>query len=249
MRLVLVGRIGGEPVKVYEAHSSSHAEFLAALTDSEIGTGFPAVLGRADRFLVCAWAAGKSAEEGRIGRDAIARIATFQAALHGADTSLLPASDFDYWRDIIAPRFIRASELAGCASLADEAIKLVEGWRSSEPATINHPDLTLSNIIWDDQDRLVSIDNELIYVAPGAFMDVANTLSSLPAAHRSFYYDCYRAADGARPLPDPRVIDAFWLARRAGSLFVAGRIGALQEVFSAFRAGRHDAALEVIRSG
>lgn len=232
-RLVLAGDADGGPVKIYETASIGHARFVAAA--AEIGASclrFPEVLARSGPFLVCRWVEGAPLSRRGATREGLQRLAQLQANLHAVDSAGLPDSDFDYWRDIIAPRFQRAAALVGNERIALQATELVDGWRAGAAETLNHPDLSLDNVILSNSSQLVPIDNELLYRGPGAFMDLLNTTNSLPADQQSLYLRAYLASPGARPLPDPEVFRAFWLARRAGTLFVAGDVRRLASVFA-----------------
>lgn len=231
-RLVLRGDADGRPVKIYEAASAAHADFIERVSHRGADTlRFPEVFARSGRFLVCSWMEGEPLSGGRIGTDTLQKLVELQSSLHALDIGPAHESGFDYWRDVIAPRFRRAADLMSETPAAERAIAVVDEWRAATAPTINHPDLSLDNVIQTTAGNHVPIDNELLYRGPGAFMDILNTMNSLPKRHRAAYLDAYEQTAGARALPEAEVAKAFWLARRAGSFFVAGQLAQLTEAF------------------
>jgi hypothetical protein len=238
-RLVLAGRTDSGPVKIYEAATAEHAEFIRDA--SRLGCDdlrFPAVLATAGRFVISEWAAGRPLSTRSLDAHSLESLARLQIAIHQLPTAPLPPVSFDYWEDFLVPRFMRSAALLGHESAAEAAVGRVRLWRSDVRATINHPDLSLDNVLVSQSGALMPIDNELLHVGGGAFMDVVNTLRSLPAPRRAGYLEVYGRLPDAAPLPGLPVLGAFWLARQAGALFVAGEIDRLRLLFEqADRAG------------
>ena len=229
-RLVLRGEIGARRVKIYEAASAAHARFIAKVTASAGGpVRLAPIVEVAGRFVVAEWVEGTPLSRSGVGREVLERLAGFQVGLGRIDAGA--SSGFDYWAEIIVPRFLRAAELVGRPDAADRAVATVRDWRSGAPATVNHPDVSLDNVVVNAAGDHVAIDNELLYHGPGAFMDVLNLLRSLPAESRADYLRAYAEAAGEGPLPPPDVVRAFWFARQAGAAFVGGRIEPLAALF------------------
>lgn len=231
-RLVLRGDADGRPVKIYEAASAEHADFIERVSRRAAETlRFPEVLARSGRFLVCSWTEGEPLSGGRIGTGTLQKLVELQSSLHALDIESAHESGFDYWHNVIEPRFRRAADLVSQTAVAERAIATVESWRAAAVPTINHPDLSLDNVVLTTVGDHVPIDNELLYRGPGAFMDILNTMNSLPKQHRAAYLDAYQRTAGTRALPEAEVARAFWLARRAGSFFVAGQLAQLTASF------------------
>ncbi|HEX8667485.1 MAG TPA: phosphotransferase [Allosphingosinicella sp.] len=241
-RLVLAGSADCGSVKIYEAASAAHARFIAHV--SGIGgraPRLPEVLATSGAFVVSRWIEGTPLAKRRLDGDALRALAGYQAALHAIPAADLPAPAFDYWEEIIVPRFLRAGDLLGHSRIAGSAVDTVRAWRAAASPTVNHPDISLDNIVETADGEQVAIDNELLYVGAGAFMDAMNTLRGLTAEHRPAYLEAFLNASGPqRPFPEPDVIRAFWLARQAGARFVAGAVEPLRLLFEAAEAGQVD---------
>lgn len=244
-RLVLRGEIGSRRVKIYEAASPGHAAFIARITAAARGpVRLAPIVEVGGRFVVAEWVEGTPLSKGGMGPGVIERLAEFQVGLGRIQASAPPG--FDYWEEIIVPRFLRAAELAGRPGPAERAVAAVRDWRDGASATVNHPDVSLDNVVVNAAGEHVAIDNELLYRAPGAFMDLLNMVRSLPAESRPAYLRAYAQVAGARPLPPPEVIRAFWLARQAGAAFVGGRIEPLAVLFEGAEESGGDEILSLL---
>lgn len=231
-RVVLTGDGPSGPVKIFEAMSPEHAEFIHQYSGVSLdGYSFPPVIARCEQLLVCEWVSGKSLSHMSLGASVLEGLARAQAKLHDLGISGSSRPGFDYWEDIIAPRFLRASALLGKTEFARVAISKVRDWRIGVGPTLNHPDVSPANVIAVD-DGYVIIDNELLYAGAGAFMDVLNTMRSLPEASRSTYLASYRRQAGGVRFPEHDVLHAFWLAREAGAAFVAARVDRVAKLLS-----------------
>lgn len=234
-RLVLYGTAPTGRVKIYEAMCAEHADFILEVTARATAGGrFPNVLGRSEQFIVCDWVLGRLLADIALSPSLLRSLARLQASIHNLDVRALPAAAFDYWENLVRPRFTRASALVGREEVAREAIQKVSEWRSTAKWTVNHPDLTLVNVIVIS-DECKPIDNELLYAGPGAFMDILNTLRSIPVHHRFNYLDAYRHECGEISFPEEETMRAFWLSRDAGAAFAAGDIAKLQNLFDFVR--------------
>lgn len=231
-RLVLVGDAPSGRVKIFEAMSPKHAEFISRLSGmSLVSCRFPSVLARSEQFIICEWVSGRPLSKMSLDANVLGGMARLQAKLHAFDMTPLPAPSFDYWDDLIVPRFVRASGLVGKTDFAVAVIAKVQHWRVGVGLTLNHPDITPSNVIAADGGYVV-VDNELLYGGRSVFMDVLNTMRSLPEGSRSTYLDAYRREAGRDRLAERDVMEAFWLAREAGAAFVAARVGRVAKLLS-----------------
>jgi hypothetical protein len=243
-RVVLTGRVDGRRVKVYEAANREHAEFILRTTKQRPGgLSFPPIAGLAGRFVLCDWVEGKPLSACRQDSGFTAALARLQASIHSVSLDPNKGAGFDYWADLVAPRFRRAAELAGKDRIADDKIRLLETWRSDARKTLAHPDLSPANVVLTGALDLIPVDNELLYHGAGAFMDILNTMNSLPAAERPGYLQAYRAASSLSPFPSLEIMAAFWLARRSGSVLASGHLEKLPALFEADRAGETDELL------
>jgi phosphotransferase family enzyme len=244
-RLVLRGEIGPRRVKIYEAASPVHAAFIATITASAAGpVRLAPIVEVGGRFVVAEWVEGTALSKGGMGPDVLERLVEFQVGLGRIEASA--PSGFDYWEEIIVPRFLRAAELVGCRGRAERSVAAVREWRAGASATVNHPDVSLDNVVVNARGEHVAIDNELLYRAPGAFMDLLNVVRSLPAESRPAYLRSYADAAGENALPPSEVVRAFWFARQAGAAFVGGRIEPLVTLFEGDEASAGDEILSLL---
>lgn len=226
-RLVMRGDRDGQPVKVYEAFDPSHAEFIASVCGQQgLCDAFPPVLGVSGRFVAADWAAGLALQQRRgeaARRGAMSAMSVLQARIHAVSDSDIPACSFDYWRDFIRPRFLRVTEAVGESGLGQRVVDLVDDAWSGGPQVLLHPDLTLANVVIEGDENPVIIDNELLSIGGLPALDVFNTLRSLGRADAGEYLEMYLDRSGAsRAVFENDVAQAAWLARTAGSDFVAG---------------------------
>lgn len=234
-RMVLAGQTARGKVKIWEAANEQHARFLCSLADrAPLRDHLPPVVAGAGRFLVSEWVAGDELAAGGVESVPEAMAETL-ALFHSAPLDGLPAPGFDYWRDYVRTRFLRAAALVGREVLAHTAIAHVEDFIASCAPAVTHPDLSLSNLIRARDRRIVSIDNELIGCGAAALFDLANAGRALDATARRRFYSAYRAAADI-PLPESAIVQAFWLAREGGARFYAGDVAGLSKLFDEFAA-------------
>jgi aminoglycoside phosphotransferase (APT) family kinase protein len=217
-RLVLRGELDGRKVKIYEAANEHHARFIEALCTREHLQGcFPAMRGVRGRFLVADWVENRASYSA-----SPAALAALLQRIHRTPLADLPTVGFDYWHDLVKPRFARAAELLGLARLAAEVIDRVsDAWHRSQQYLM-HPDLTPANtILTNDQWQVV--DNELLTIGGLPLFDVCNAAYPLRGQAAQYFASAYLAGGAVQiKAEDESVLIDAWLARIVGSQFVAG---------------------------
>jgi aminoglycoside phosphotransferase (APT) family kinase protein len=241
-RIVLRGESGGQPVKVYEAFNEEHAAFIGAVGALDPLRGmFPSILGQSGRFVAAAWLEGKSIRQAGLGsgaRSVLRELVELQATLHSIPADSLPRCGFDYWRDLLRPRFMRAMELIGENQLAAQATATVDaGWDGRRRVLI-HPDVTPVNVIRNPHGTLSIIDNELLATGGLPLVDLCNTVRAMGRSYAAEYATMYLARMSTRLAEDEAAqLEAMWFARCVGSDFVAGQIGTMCYRVQMFKAG------------
>ena len=232
-RLVARGRIEGRDVKVYEAASAEHARFIQAVSrHAHLAGLFPAVIDVRQSFVVAEWVNG--------GLRAVVRpqdLAGLLCRVHQANPENLPAPGFDYWRDVVYPRFLRTSEVLGELALArDIDAQVSEAWR--RPVCLMHPDCTMANVVRESALDLYIIDNELLCLGGFPLLDLANAVSSLgPQDARDCVAAYLRMSDMQPTGEDKSVLEAAWLARCVGSAHAADDLGLAARLIACYRSG------------
>jgi len=232
-RVVLRGELEGTPIKLYEAWSAEHASFIAALpTHPDVGPLFPAIRARHGRCVVASWV------EGEPGGDSLAleELVELQHRLHATRAATLPVRGYDFWADFLRPRFVRAGEMLGAN--IDDILALVDAEMTLPVAdrVLVHPDLRPVNLIRHASHGWMIIDNESVTTSTFPLLDVVHTAHGL-RGRGSAYWRAYCSRAG---MPSPRqrtALQAAWLARIAGSSFVAGMLERASEVLRRYRAG------------
>src|SRR5262245_40673590 len=96
-RLVLRGTCDGQTIKIYEAASAEHAQFIEAVCrHTLLADCFPRVQAVHGRFLRVDWINNKSR-----GMPALDALVELLRRLHDAPLAELPRAGFDYWHDHI----------------------------------------------------------------------------------------------------------------------------------------------------
>lgn len=232
-RLVLKGDLEGRPVKIYEAANSDHALFIQSVSlSSALVSIFPKVIAVYGPYLVTDWILAN--------RDSRTLSATtlmeLQKALFGASTAGAPEPGFDYWQDLIRPRFVRAADLLGKADLAQRVCGEIDvEWSAS--SYLMHPDLRSDNVVRDRGGLWRIIDNELMTVGGLPLLDICNTASSLPAGERDFYVAAMAEHLGIRQGRQRDIIGGAWLARLVSSCFFAGDVHRAADIVGRYERG------------
>lgn len=228
-RMVLVGEFQGEKVKVYEAANPTHAEFIEWVSnESELRDIFPAIRCRRGALLYAEWVRGESFDLEAADVDTkilLEQLLELQLKIH--QTTLPPGHEpvFDYWKDLILPRFERISNLLNVAGLEDRVLKETMPLSESARYTAQHPDMTLRNLILDRKGQLRVIDNDVLTIGKYPLLDVCNTVYALPKQHRQQFWDHYLVHTPMNlKMNTHTALQAFWLARKVGSLGVNGKL-------------------------
>lgn len=235
-RLVLKGKCHNQLVKVYQAATPAHAEFIAAISaDAVTGDFLPKVLATKERFVLCEWISGNIRS-----RPTSSDLLALQTRIHSVSTSGLPSAGYDYWKDFVKPRFMVAAELVGEQVLAADVIKKVDFFWSTSTQLIMHPDLTRSNTVFSSSGKWMIIDNELLSTGSLPLLDVCNTVHSMEDMEGQEYADMYLKQNRINLKPnDLEVLSAAWLGRIAGSAFVSGNLSKVNKVFKEYQIGKN----------
>ncbi|MCW5800880.1 MAG: hypothetical protein KIT31_00595 [Deltaproteobacteria bacterium] len=230
-RITLRGEHEGRPIKLIEAFSIEHAQFLAAMSAlPALRARFPEVIASHGRFLVTRWVEGTAPPR------VIDDLVELQLALHRTELAGLPPAGYDLWRDFLRPRLVRAAEMAGRDP--DGITASVDDVADRHPRTLVQPDLRLENLVAVNG-MLVSIDNEACTTSALPLLDVCHTAHALRGDGQR-YWTAYLRHGGARPDPNElRAVRGAWLARLAGAAFVAGRIGESARLLDEHHRGRN----------
>jgi aminoglycoside phosphotransferase (APT) family kinase protein len=215
-----MGELDGRRVKVYEAYSTAHAEFIAAATRVDVCSSFlPSVIRLEGPFVFSEWTEGKTA------RDTTPEaLANMLAAVHRVPVANLPACDFDYWHDLVEPRFLRTAAILGRSRLAQTDVARVSEMWDARPGFLSHPDLTPHNIIQNSVGRRVVIDNEFLSIGRIPLLDLCNAVSTFSPRDRQRTFDVWRDFGVAPSKDELDVVSAAWMARTTGSAFVSGEL-------------------------
>lgn len=214
-RGAFTGSYKGYQCKAYEAFSSSHAGFIVSLSELEPDI-FPNVIEARGNWVIADWQRGRSA-----GRSSVEGLGRLLASIHQVDVNKLPLSGFNYWHDFVVPRFMRAVAFLSKAGEGEEILRLVEG--ADRPPVLQHPDVTLPNIIICNDGAIRSIDNELVAVGTLPVLDLMNSIASLRGNQRGTFYKCY-AEQAGRTFTKVEIERAAlaWVVRTVGSSFISG---------------------------
>jgi aminoglycoside phosphotransferase (APT) family kinase protein len=239
-RIALVAQWRNRTVKVYEAANSTHAAFIRAVSQhAQVGDLFPRVLGLAGPFVIADWA--KKATRKPPSPEALVNIL---CGLHAIDAGDLPAPGFDYWHDLIAPRFRNACFLLDAREICEHVLEVVSDSWDRSPTVLMHPDVTADNLVGNADRSWKLIDNELLTVGGLPVLDACNMVFALRGRRRN---EVVRLAAKVLDWTDRavEVANAAWLARVVGTSLVAGEVAAAKERLDRFDAGESVLPFEV----
>jgi hypothetical protein len=234
-RLVLYGEHAGQAEKIYEAASAEHARFIEAVSAHRRLAGcFPCVRSLHGRFLVVRWAENYATQT-----PPVPPLAELISRIHATSVSELPPAGFDYWHDLIRPRFVRAAELLSISELTPEPLARIDSAWGRSPKHLMHPDVTPDNAVRTSDGLWQLIDNELLTVGGLPIIDLCNSAYALGAKAGQELVDTYLAQTGNRlSSDDVSILNDFWFARRLGSEFVAGNIAGANLLLERYRMKR-----------
>lgn len=119
-RAVLRARYNGQDVKLYEAFSADHAQYINAVTFA-LPDLFPAVLEIRDTWVIVEWVEGTP-----LAADVEFHQLQALRRIHALRLEDLPPAGFCYLRDFIAPRYQRAATLSGFLASKEDCIEAVD---------------------------------------------------------------------------------------------------------------------------
>ncbi|MCB9980935.1 MAG: hypothetical protein H6860_00860 [Rhodospirillales bacterium] len=234
-RLSMRGLLDGEEVKVFEAFSEEHANFLFHFMgkNDQYKKYFPRLIQQYEKFIVCQWVPGRQLRLNKfrrvfgLARPMLRRYLEFNAEffdlLHRQ--TCLDQVGFDYIYDFILPRFEgwagESQDRSGRISSIYSSLKTFEG--VYRKAFLSHPDLTPNNVIFEADDHIRIIDNELLGRCRFPFMDELNSLNALFLSQREIEQNAFFlkriAKHTLRLLRQGHEVDMLnvWLMRKIGS--------------------------------
>lgn len=232
-RLVAGGYLAQSKVKLYEAESPGHAAFIQAVSNHpELSRYFPRVFERSGRLLVTEWVHGT-----RLAPERLDKAAGIQLEIHGTEIFAFPPPEYDYWRDFIRPRFLRAAPFLN-PDLVESVLEKVDAAWESGTGVLMHPDVTPANIVATQEGDLRIIDNELLTIGAIPELDVCNTAYSMGRRLGSRYADAYFRARGFPSAERLEVLRAAWLARSVGTAFASGKLDRIDALTEAYTEGK-----------
>ncbi len=232
-RLVLRGRRGDQDLKIYEAANPEHARFIQAASEHPDLEGlFPEVIDTHGAYVVSEWLLPGQGERS----PPVTAIADLQQRLYAASVSILPNPGFDYWQDLIWPRFSRAADLLNKSKLADRIDHVVSRvWRGS--SFLVHPDITPANLVCDQAGRWRVIDNELLTLGGLPMLGSCSTALALRPNERDTYIAAVLARGPSGADIGPDALRAAWLARCVSTFFFSGNVKRASEMVMRYEDG------------
>jgi hypothetical protein len=238
-RLSLRGTLGGAKVKIFEAHSATHAHFIKNfMQDGKLAKFFPQVYAIHEKLVVCTWAEGKTAEQKRLSlrKSNAQKTARFleaaQAFFKTLHTCVPPANPgFDYMEDFIRPRFeaccraLNSPELETLRKSACKSLDRLGG--QGNRVYCSHADLTPPNAVFTPNGSMAIIDNELLGTTRVPFMDELNLLQGLPGwaikRHAPLLRPLIKTTLGHMGRETEEDMFNVWMMRRIGSWYITGQ--------------------------
>lgn len=214
-RAVFRARYLGQEVKVYEAYSPQHAQFIAALA-AKLPDLLPKTIELRNSWVIAEWIEGfhLTPELHNVQAKILKRV-------HGLTLSDLPAAGFCYWQDFLVPRFMRAVTLGG---LSEKVATILDDIRVQERMpVVMHPDLSPENLLVTESGRIVIVDNELMCLGNMPNLDFCNAMRPLSAAQRNRLASSW-FEKGTPSVSMLREMSIAWLIREIGSAFVMGKV-------------------------
>ena len=233
-RLVLYGQCEDRKEKIYEAANPEHAVFIRAISSHpNLKAHLPEVLSVDGPFLKVVWAHDTATRD--VSPETLAGLAD---KIHRTPASELPLPNFDYWGDLLAPRFARAAELFGISRLAGSILSRVGMAWTKGAQYLQHPDLTPRNVVLDRSATWQIIDNELMTVGRIPFFDICNATYSLGAELGSRCARQYKSLTGIElSQQDVAILNDCWFARQLGSQFLAGDFSGAEALLRRYQRG------------
>jgi thiamine kinase-like enzyme len=245
-RLSWRAAIDGQPVKIYECHSESHAALVETVSaNRSLQKHFPTWIMRFGKYVVAEWVQGEQLSAKQLVKDkgVLNQMAGLQALIHSQDSTQPFDDDSFKYMDYLKCRLQRYKGLIPIDD-AIEKIYLVLEEAKLDEHRISHPDLTVSNlIVAEESGTLKIIDNELLSCNQYYLIDLLNTYYSLhrviDQAQLISYLTCYVENGGnLRQLIDrEEFFHALWYLRFIGSSLQAGDVGKAFHIAHRYAAG------------
>jgi hypothetical protein len=230
-RLVLRGDLHDREVKLYEAANCHHAAFISFVTQHPpLDDLFPSIVETREQGLIVDWVSDDGS------RPSVLDLARIQVRIHQTSVEALPDCGFDYWHDLIWPRFQRAAALIQQSSFADHIHAMVTPiWNRKK--NLLHPDMTPANIVGRSPGWVI-IDNEYLTLGGLPLLDVCNTAFALGQRGQE-YLEAYMSLMPGKPDEEEKAaLNAAWLARRAGTSFANGDLRSAKALIEKYEDSR-----------
>ena len=216
--------------KLYEVHNALHARFIEEFTSRDaLKDYFPRIKSVQNHFIDAEWVEGEL-----LLIEQWPEVLSLMQVLYSSNTS--GESSFDYVRDLVIPRFLKAATLLG-RETCDRIIKIIESSSGKYEKRLSHPDLIPGNVL-KTANGIVVIDNELLCFTPHYRIDILNMLHNLPQNHRGLIAQNYlkqKSLVGDSVQKDEKeYLSALWLARQVGSLILSGKTSEVFQIWARY---------------
>ena len=226
-RLSLRGRCNNSEVKVYSTFSTTQVQLRAYIQGLNFkGVAFPPLIMHSDSLVVEEWVEGRSLTHLRHSERAevINRVGSFLAELKTHSEVSLPNAQleqgFCYFNNYLLPRIEPWTFI-------DQVSSFLECWQaeyrkvsSQIPMFISHPDLSLRNLVMDNEGKIFIVDNELLGFGHGWILDGRNSV--LANDEKDFLTKEQLFLD--------HFIALSWRLRLLGTLLDAGRLDRISTI-------------------
>lgn len=173
----------GEKVKIYKSFNPDQIKLRRAIGDylKNENVLFPNVIASDDNFIVEKWIDGQSfskMKKNLIEKDTL-NVINFLKKIHFApeflDLAKKHKNSFCYLHDYLIVRLKPWCQWGPVENLLEEWNKLNIATNYKIQSKISHPDLSLSNLILGNDNKVYIVDNELLGVGKGWLLDQKNS--------------------------------------------------------------------------
>lgn len=212
-RIVLRARHKGQTVKIYEAFSPEHAQFILAVS-AKLPDLFPRVLEVRDAWIVTEWIEGQ-----RLAEDIGYHQIKVLRRIHGVAVEGLPPAGFCYIKDFILPRCRRAMSLAAPQEKIN--FRCLEIDNGTTCTTVMHPDISPNNLVRTPEGEIKCIDNELLCFGSAPLLDFCNAVRNMPKDQRDEAAKKWLSVSSTTSQMIENTAK-LWILREAGAAFTKG---------------------------